>query len=385
MVQLTPKRFRGWGLALMLLCGLAIGCHADEVDSRDWPLWERFKQAFIEDTGRVIDWTDGARTVSEGQAYALFFALVADDRETFDRLLHWTRDNLAAGDLSENLPAWLWGRNEKNGAWQILDANAATDADLFIIQALLEASRLWEAPAYARVGRAMLDQVRKRAVEEMGERRLLLPGPEGFVAEAGVRLNPSYMPPFQLRFLAHADPEGPWMAILDETLALIEQTAPRGVVADWVLATPHGYQEDPEAGTVGSYDAVRVYLWAGMNVPELGMLSGLRRALAPAAEEVSRLGLVPEHWDSVTGAHEGTGPPGFQLAMLPLLEHLNANAAVSRLEARAQEAFVGGLYGHPAHYYDQVLALFANGYRDRRFAFDRDGRLMLPWHSGRTR
>ena len=36
-------------------------------------------------------------TTSEGQSYALFFALVNDDRETFARLLDWTGGSSPAG------------------------------------------------------------------------------------------------------------------------------------------------------------------------------------------------------------------------------------------------------------------------------------------------
>ncbi|MDB5987259.1 MAG: cellulase, partial [Nevskia sp.] len=55
-----------------------------------WPAWQNFAEAFVQDDGRVVDWTADARTVSEGQGYALFFALVANDRARFERILAWT-------------------------------------------------------------------------------------------------------------------------------------------------------------------------------------------------------------------------------------------------------------------------------------------------------
>ncbi|MGL5105720.1 MAG: glycosyl hydrolase family 8, partial [Plesiomonas shigelloides] len=43
-----------------------------------WPAWEAFKRNFIDPQGRVIDRSDTRLiTTSEGQSYALFFALVA--------------------------------------------------------------------------------------------------------------------------------------------------------------------------------------------------------------------------------------------------------------------------------------------------------------------
>src|SRR6185369_11367754 len=66
-----------------------------------WPAWDAFKQQFIGDGGRVAESaTPRSQTVSEAQGYALFFALVADDHDTFERLLRWTEDNLAGGDLT---------------------------------------------------------------------------------------------------------------------------------------------------------------------------------------------------------------------------------------------------------------------------------------------
>src|SRR5580700_7094074 len=63
----------------------------------DWPAYRTFVQRFVQADGRVIDYsTPTQQTTSEGQSYGMFFALVANDRATFDRLLSWTRTNLAA-------------------------------------------------------------------------------------------------------------------------------------------------------------------------------------------------------------------------------------------------------------------------------------------------
>jgi endo-1,4-beta-D-glucanase Y len=56
-----------------------------------WTLWNAYQSRFIDAQGRVIDHTSGDRTTSEGQAYALFFALADNDRATFDRLTNWTQ------------------------------------------------------------------------------------------------------------------------------------------------------------------------------------------------------------------------------------------------------------------------------------------------------
>ena len=37
-----------------------------------WPLWDAYVQRFVQQDGRVIDWSSEAITTSEGQAYSLF-------------------------------------------------------------------------------------------------------------------------------------------------------------------------------------------------------------------------------------------------------------------------------------------------------------------------
>jgi endoglucanase len=51
------------------------------------------------------------------------------------------------------------------------------------------------------------------------------------------------------------------------------------------------------------------------------------------------------------------------------------------LGARVRSQLNGktGLYGNPARYYDQNLALFALGATERQFWFDADGTLRLAW------
>lgn len=90
------RRWVAMAIALGTL-SLQTGCRAET----PWPLWQQYRARFIEASGRVIDHDPGSneRTTSEGMAYSMFFALVVNDRPTFDKLLRWTEDNLAGGDL----------------------------------------------------------------------------------------------------------------------------------------------------------------------------------------------------------------------------------------------------------------------------------------------
>ena len=108
---------------------------------RHWGAWLSFARVFVQADGRVIDRTAGSRSTSEAQAYTLFFALVANDRARFERVLHWMVNNLAEGSLETNLPAWLWGLRE-DGSWGVRDANPAKlDEEFEKICSVLAATR----------------------------------------------------------------------------------------------------------------------------------------------------------------------------------------------------------------------------------------------------
>jgi endoglucanase len=160
----------------------------------DWPLWKSYLDSFTDSQIRVIDHDSGDRTTSEGQAYAMFFALVADDQAHFKGLLRWTEVNLAAGDLSAHLPAWLWG-HAKSGEWTVLDRNSAADADVWMAYTLLEAGKAWSEPRYTSLGTALAERIAKEEVVQIpGFGFVLLPAPNGFRTANSYRLNASYLP-----------------------------------------------------------------------------------------------------------------------------------------------------------------------------------------------
>ncbi len=212
-------------LCIALCLGVQAGCRAEQ----PWPLWQAYGQRMIAADGRVLDHTAGDRTTSEAQAYAMFFALVANDRGQFDKLLNWTEANLAGGDLTVRLPAWSWGKNP-DGGWKIMDPNPASDADLWLAYDLLEAGRLWREPRYERLGTLVASRIAQMEVAPvLGVGTTLMPGAIGFHPDPGTWiLNPSYLPPFVLVRLATAFPEGPWTAILASLHPILAKGSPGG-------------------------------------------------------------------------------------------------------------------------------------------------------------
>jgi endo-1,4-beta-D-glucanase Y len=345
----------------------------------DWAGWERFAQRFITPEGRVVDRTFGGKSTSEGQAYGLFFALVAGDRRLFERIRRWTSAELAAGKLGETLPAWLWARRE-DGSWGVKDSNAASDADLWLAYTLLEAGRHWQEQRYSDQGRALLRSIAAREVVELdGGRSLLLPGPYGFDLGGGrYRFNPSYLPGFLFLALGTYDPAGPWERIWATYQELAPQMFPAGVAPDLCIIDRHGRVfVDRETAAVGSYDAIRVYLWAGLSPAGPRSVLPLLHGLVPLLQEH---GMPPEKLDAMTGRATAVAfsPPGFQGAVLPYLSAVDATELLAGQQRRVETHIAAAKMGAATQYYDEALILFGAGWQERRYRFDEDGHLVLP-------
>ena len=343
----------------------------------NWPAWQHFKQLYLSADGRVVDASAPRRTtVSEAQAYALMFALIANDSAAFSKVLGWTQDNLAQGDLSRALPAWQWGRAD-DGTWAVLDANSASDADLWLAYALAEAGRLWRNAAYTALGRALSDRILLEEVALIpGLGATLLPGPKGFAAHQTWRLNASYVPIQIVRAIDRQGGNRLWDDVLTSSERLVIGSAPRGVAADWTdFRVPDGFITDQETHGTGSYNAIRVYLWAGMLADSEPLLRILTRQFAPMVAIVSQRPAPPESIDSTTLELHGDGLPGFSAALLPLLAHAKPGVTVQAYRGRAEAAALQS----DQNYYSDVLTLFGLGWLDGRYQFDRSGNLKVKW------
>ncbi len=371
-------------LVLVLSMGTTAGCKQGP-----WNLWDAYAAHFIDPQGRVIDPQTGSRTTSEGQAYALFFALVDNDRARFDKVLSWTKANLAQGDLGAHLPAWSWGK-DKDGSWKTLDANPASDADVWIAYTLVEAGRLWKQPNYTQTGRQMMSMIAQTEVADLpGFGPMLIPGPIGFAHNGTWTLNPSYEPLFLFERFASIDPAGPWRKIALGIPPLLDQSSRKGFAMDWVNyvsgggfypATEHP-DKDAEPPT-GSYDAIRVYLWAGMIDGGGDARDNILNALPSMSVYLANHEAPPEKVSDLGIPSGNDGSVGFSAAILPYLKAIPGNErAIAHQLARmsAQKDSATGLYGRDLRYYDQNLILFATGFLDGRFSFGPGGELKVEW------
>lgn len=355
-------------LAALLLLAAGLPASADTCQPSAFEArWQYFSQHLITDEGRVVDYSDQRQiTTSEGQSYAMLFALLAGDQPMFRRLLAWTRDNLAQGDLGAHLPAWLWGRQSED-AWGVLDANSASDSNAWIAYALLEAGRLWKQREYTVAGHLLLQRMGKEEVADLpGFGAMLLPGRQGFVHEDQWRLNPSYLPPMVMERFAQ-EASQPWAQVLEGTRRLLVESAPGAVSPDWVDWDGQGrrFVSRDEKDAQSSYDAIRVYLWVGMMPAGMTGAVELKAHFAPIGQWIGADGRFPERIDSRDGTALGVGPAAFSAALLPLFADGD--------KARALRTRAAGVPLERDNYYSQVLSLFSAGWDAGLLRFDPHG------------
>jgi endoglucanase len=375
------RRWLGGALALAAL-GTVPGARAVSLPCKKpaWPDWRAFVARHVQDDGRVIDFaTADQRSTSEGQSYALMFALIDNDQPMFERVLGWTRHNLMDDQAYERLPAWLWGR-AADGQWRVLDDNNATDADLWIAYALIEAGRLWNRAGYTSAGMRKLQLVREQVVVPVpGLGPMLLPGRQGFRNGDRFTFNPSYVPLQILRRFAGADPKGPWRALLTNSAKMIAGSAPAGFAADWIGWDGKAFGVDPAKGGIGSYDAIRVYLWAGMLDRGEPLRARLLQDLSGPMGMLRSDGRLAEKIDTVRGVGTGNAPPGFAAALLPYLSALNETALLKDQAQRIPAATSAAGVALP--YFERTLVLFGQGWLENRYRFAADGRLLPAWRT----
>ncbi len=247
------------------------------------------------------------------------FALIANDRASFDLILRWTENNLAGGDLTDRLPAWQWGKRADD-SWGVMDENAAADSDLWIAYALSEAGRLWKDTKYTALAELLAARIlREETADIPGLGLALLPAPKGFHPdEATWRLNPSYLPIQIMRRFAAIYPKSGWDKLAASSLEVITRSAPSGFAPEWVnYRAGKGFEVDGPSVSEGSFNAIRVYLWAGMLDSRDPAYPMLLKKLAPMGRYVSSHGVPPREINIRSGAGNGSGRPDFRPRCCP--------------------------------------------------------------------
>jgi endoglucanase len=217
------KALVGGAVGALAWPALAVG--SDEQD------WAEFRQRFLLPEGRVVDTGNRNVSHSEGQGWAMLAAVRANDQPSFNRILSWTLANLRRP--SDSLHAWRWSPDSTP---PVTDLNNASDGDLFIAWALVEAAERWNQPELMRRGLAIARDLQRACFFNLGRRWFFLPGAYGFRNPNRIVLNLSYyaLPAFHALGRLTRDPV--WARVEADGLALLGEAryGRWGLPPDWL-------------------------------------------------------------------------------------------------------------------------------------------------------
>lgn len=329
--------------ALGLLAATAMAAPADSRADTMRAAWAAFQARFVTPDGRVVDTGNGGISHSEGQGWGMLLALRADDRAGFERMLGWTRRVL--GRPRDALHAW---RFRPDAAMPVDDPNNASDGDICIAWALVEAGARWGSTTHAALGAAIGRDVLRLLLRRAATYSLLLPGQQGFERPDRILVNPSYYVFPAFAPLAKAVPDPAWARLAADGLMLLR----RARFGRWELP-PDWLQVDRTTGALSlpegrpprfSYDAIRVPLWLAW--------AGLRQE--PALQRIRRFWSVRP------------GPPAWADLRTDALAPYPASTGILSLAQLAQADGAGPLQtpssreiSKASDYYAAMLTLLA--------------------------
>jgi endoglucanase len=268
-------------------------------------LWAHYKGRFVSEAGRVMDTANGGISHSEGQGYGMLFAVAADDRAAFDRIWGWTRANLMVRD--DQLLAWRW---EPNARPAVADMNDASDGDILVAWALVEAAEHWNDLSYRIAARRVAVEVGRKLLLLGGRNGpVLLPAVAGFSRQDrpdGPVVNLSYWVFPAFARLPRAAPEVDWAGLTQSGLALLRASrfGAAGLPADWQSLVDGAPAPAKGFAHAFSYDAIRIPLYMAM----AGV--GERAAYAPFLK-LWESGGAAVAVDLESGAQKAFGEPGY--------------------------------------------------------------------------
>jgi endo-1,4-beta-D-glucanase Y len=207
---------------------------------------------------------DAGSVVSEGIGYGMLLSANRNDRVLFDGLWKYYGDHLD----SKGLMNWATGLCDAPGN---NNANAATDGDLDVAMALIQAHARWPDGGYLAAAEALTSKIIQHETEECSGRAILRPGDMfgGCSDAANAKINPSYFAPGYYRVFAHYFPAqaARWNALVEGSYELfpLYQARMSGLVPDWSKVDGGDWY-----GSSYSYDACRTpwrvmvdYAWTG--------------------------------------------------------------------------------------------------------------------------
>ncbi len=222
--------------------------------------WREYKENFIQEDGRVIDYMNSDITHTEGIGYSLYFSQNFNDKKTFDLVYTWYKNNIKKNN--SNLPGWKWGKAEDN-TWKMLDLNSASDANLWIAYSLLLMNEKEKNSEYKKEALSILKNIKKYQIKKINSNTYLLPAENGFLNKDTIKLNPSYMLFEIFQYLVQYDKDNVWQDLINSSKNILREArfSKLQLNSDWLIYDKKNnlYLLDIKKPYF-SYDAIRIPL-----------------------------------------------------------------------------------------------------------------------------
>lgn len=215
-----------------------------------------FLSAYVTSDGRVIRHDQGSDIVSEGEAYAMLLAEVAQRPAEVRTIWRWTRSHLQRPDGLLSYHASASG--------QVLDKQSAADADTLAAYALLRYQGPDSSHLHQDGGRIAAAILANETVTQNGV-RVLVAGP--WAMSPPQTVDPSYLMPPVFRSLMRLTGDARWGQLAEDSVRLLQQLTSGGrqLPSDWARFSSGSLTATgpPSGGGSPSYgeDAARAPVW----------------------------------------------------------------------------------------------------------------------------
>jgi endoglucanase len=316
-----------------------------------------FLSRYVTSDGRVIRHDQGGDIVSEGEAYAMLLAEVAERPATVRTIWRWTQHHLQRPDGLLSFHASSSGR--------VLDQQSAADADTLAAYALLRYHGADSKHLHRDGDRIAASILAKEAATQNGV-SVLVAGPWAMTPPQTV--DPSYLMPPVFRALARLTGDSRWGQLADDSVRLLNDLTANGqrLPSDWAHFSSGSLtmSSAPAGGGSPSYgeDAARSAVWFAYDCSSAG------KSLA-----VDWWSLLEKHPDALSLSPQGQVVDG---TSVPLSLVASAAAARAAGDPAATSLLARAIAAARSHstYYGDAWAAFGQALDDGAWRIDTCGR-----------
>lgn len=196
--------------------------------------WIVYKEQFI-DTNRILD-ADNISS-SEGQGFALLFAVFSNDRKQFQDMWAWTKENMQREDRLFRQQVIPSQEGECDSQCVSAEPNAS-NGDIIIAWALLAAENKWDRQVFLVEGLRVLDAIKTKLIREQFGYQLILPSEKGVeLPDDRIQINLSYWVFPALNLFTEVTGDPLWAEVYQSGTSLMQSArfGDLNLPADWMV------------------------------------------------------------------------------------------------------------------------------------------------------